>query len=109
MKQLGLSPSETALIYGTMPFLGAIVRPLIGALADKLHAHKVISMQTLSNLSTALRISTVVPILVYYVPFLLEIYLFAIRTIWHFRNSFILSNLFSLLICNTPEKWPCTE
>ncbi len=41
MKQLGLSPSETALIYGTMPFLGAIVRPLVGALADKLHAHKV--------------------------------------------------------------------
>ena len=45
MKQLGLSPSETALIYGTMPFLGAIVRPLIGAIADKLHAHKVIEVQ----------------------------------------------------------------
>ena len=41
MKQLGLSPSETALIYGSMPFLGAIVRPLVGAIADKLHAHKV--------------------------------------------------------------------
>ena len=41
MKQLGLSPSESALIYGTVPFLGAIVRPIIGALADKLHAHKV--------------------------------------------------------------------
>ena len=41
MKQLGLSPSESALIYGTVPFLGAIVRPIIGAVADKLHAHKV--------------------------------------------------------------------
>ena len=41
MKQLGLSPSESALIYGIVPFLGAIVRPIIGAIADKLHAHKV--------------------------------------------------------------------
>ena len=81
MKQLGLSPSETALIYGTMPFLGAIVRPLIGALADKLHAHKVINVQTLSNLSTALRISTMVPLLDYYVPFPFRNLFVAIRTI----------------------------
>ena len=40
MKQLGLTPSETALIYGSMPFLGALVRPIVGALADKLHQHK---------------------------------------------------------------------
>ncbi|ELU16920.1 hypothetical protein CAPTEDRAFT_195152 [Capitella teleta] len=44
MKQLGLSPSETAIIYGTMPFIGAFVRALVGALADKLQKHKLILM-----------------------------------------------------------------
>lgn len=44
MKQIGLSPSETAIIYGTMPFLGAFVRTFVGALADKLQKHQVILM-----------------------------------------------------------------
>ena len=41
MKQVGLSPTETALIYGLMPFIGALFRTLIGALVDKLCCHKV--------------------------------------------------------------------
>jgi nitrate/nitrite transporter NarK len=44
MKHIGLSPSETAIIYGVMPFLGAIVRPLFGAVADKLQKHKLVLM-----------------------------------------------------------------
>ena len=44
MKQLGLSPSETAIIYGLMPFLGALVRPVVGGIADKLHQHKAMLM-----------------------------------------------------------------
>ena len=44
MKQLGLSASEAAIIYGTMPFLGAFIRPVVGMIADKLHKHKVILM-----------------------------------------------------------------
>jgi len=42
MKQLGLSPSECAIIYGTMPFIDALLRPIIGALADKLQSHKAV-------------------------------------------------------------------
>ena len=44
MKQLGLSASETAIIYGAMPFLGAFVRPFVGMIADKFHKHKFILM-----------------------------------------------------------------
>ena len=35
-----MSASETAVIFGVMPFVGFLVRPLFGALADKLHRHK---------------------------------------------------------------------
>ncbi|KAL3880671.1 hypothetical protein ACJMK2_032893 [Sinanodonta woodiana] len=42
MKQLGLSSTETGIIYGVMPFLSFFVRPLFGAVADKFHKHKLI-------------------------------------------------------------------
>ncbi|KAK3099153.1 hypothetical protein FSP39_000211 [Pinctada imbricata] len=35
MRQLGLSQSETGVIYGIMPFIGFLVRPLIGAVSDR--------------------------------------------------------------------------
>ena len=41
MKQLGLSPAESAVIYGLMPFIGAVVRALLGALVDKFRCPKV--------------------------------------------------------------------
>ena len=41
MKQLGLSPAESAVIYGLMPFVGAVVRGLLGALVDKFRCPKV--------------------------------------------------------------------
>ena len=44
MRQLGLSPSECAIIYGINPFLAALVRPLYGLIADKLHQHRLVLM-----------------------------------------------------------------
>ena len=44
MKQLGLSSSETGILYGTMPFVGFFVRPIIGAMADHWHKHKLMLM-----------------------------------------------------------------
>lgn len=44
MKQLGLTPTETGIIYGVMPFIGFFVRPLFGALADKTQRHKFLLM-----------------------------------------------------------------
>ncbi|ELU16919.1 hypothetical protein CAPTEDRAFT_106629 [Capitella teleta] len=41
MKQIGLSAAESAIIYGTMPFLGAFMRMLVGGIADKLQKHQV--------------------------------------------------------------------
>ena len=40
MKQLGLTSNETGILYGAMPFIGFFVRPIIGALADHWHKHK---------------------------------------------------------------------
>ena len=40
MKQIGLSQSETGIIYGVMPIVGALVRPLLGVIADKAQKHK---------------------------------------------------------------------
>ena len=42
MKQLGLTSDETGVIYGVMPFLSFVVRPLVGALADRWLKHKVV-------------------------------------------------------------------
>ena len=42
LRQLGLSPSESSIIIGTMPFLSGFIRPLAGSLADKLRYHKLI-------------------------------------------------------------------
>ncbi|XP_052076346.1 major facilitator superfamily domain-containing protein 6-like isoform X2 [Mytilus californianus] len=42
MKQIGMTKSQTGIIYGLMPFVGFLVRPLFGALADKLQKHKLI-------------------------------------------------------------------
>jgi len=42
MKQIGLSTSNTGIIYGVMPFIGFLVRPLIGSVADKLRKHKLV-------------------------------------------------------------------
>ncbi|KAH9523321.1 hypothetical protein Btru_066384 [Bulinus truncatus] len=44
MMFLGLSSRETGIIYGTMPFIGFFIRPLIGALADKFKKHKLTLM-----------------------------------------------------------------
>lgn len=40
MKQIGLSSTQTGIIYGIMPFVGFLVRPIIGALLDKFQKHK---------------------------------------------------------------------
>lgn len=40
MKMLGLSPTETAIITGTVPIFTGILRTPISGLADKLNAHK---------------------------------------------------------------------
>ena len=42
MKQLGLTPTETGLIYGCMPFITFFVRPFIGGIADKTKKHKLV-------------------------------------------------------------------
>ena len=44
MKQLGLSSSETGILYGTMPFVGFFVRPIVGAMADRWHKHRLVLM-----------------------------------------------------------------
>ncbi|XP_060559763.1 major facilitator superfamily domain-containing protein 6-like [Ruditapes philippinarum] len=44
MKQLGLSSTEAGIIYGVMPFIAFFVRPLFGAVADKLRRHKLVLM-----------------------------------------------------------------
>ncbi|WAQ98168.1 MFD6A-like protein, partial [Mya arenaria] len=42
MRQLGLSATETGIIYGVMPFVAFFVRPLIGVLSDKIQNHKAV-------------------------------------------------------------------
>ena len=41
MRQLGLSESETGIIYGTMPFIGFLTKPLLGAVSDRTGKPKV--------------------------------------------------------------------
>lgn len=40
MKSLGLTSSEAGILYGVMPFLGFFIRPIIGAVSDRWHKHK---------------------------------------------------------------------
>ncbi|KAL8605194.1 hypothetical protein ACOMHN_031135 [Nucella lapillus] len=40
MKGLGLTSRETGVLYGSMPFLGFFIRPVIGAMADHWRRHK---------------------------------------------------------------------
>lgn len=40
MKEVGLTMSETGIIWGVMPFFGAIIRVVVGAIADKVQRHK---------------------------------------------------------------------
>ena len=42
MKELGLSSTETGIIYGVVPFIAFCTRPLIGAFADKIRHHKAV-------------------------------------------------------------------
>lgn len=42
MKQIGITESQAGLIYGLMPFVGFLVRPIFGAIADKFRFHKVL-------------------------------------------------------------------
>ena len=42
MKELGLSSTETGILYGLMPFISFFTRPLFGAVADKLRKHKLV-------------------------------------------------------------------
>ncbi len=44
MTQLGLSPGETSLIYGSLPFISAFTRIVMGTIADKLQGHRSILM-----------------------------------------------------------------
>ncbi len=44
MNQIGLTMSEIGIIYGTMPFVSAIMRTVIGGVADKFQKHKLILM-----------------------------------------------------------------
>ena len=44
MKQLGLSASEIAILYGLMPFLGFLIRPVIGLISDKFQKHTAVLM-----------------------------------------------------------------
>ncbi|XP_061163928.1 major facilitator superfamily domain-containing protein 6-like [Saccostrea echinata] len=40
MKQIGLSSTQTGIVYGIMPFVGFLIRPIIGIIADKFQKHK---------------------------------------------------------------------
>lgn len=40
MKQIGLTASETGLIYGVMPFIGFFTRPIFGYISDRWKKHK---------------------------------------------------------------------
>lgn len=40
MKKIGMTRSQAGIIYGLMPFVGFLVRPFFGAIADKFHRHK---------------------------------------------------------------------
>ena len=42
MKELGLSSTETGIIYGMVPFISFFTRPLIGAFADKIRHHQAV-------------------------------------------------------------------
>ncbi|OWF54933.1 major facilitator superfamily domain-containing protein 6-like protein A isoform X1 [Mizuhopecten yessoensis] len=42
MKHVGLTSREVGIIYGMMPFIGYLVRPIIGNLADRIQKHKLI-------------------------------------------------------------------
>ncbi|XP_013382612.1 major facilitator superfamily domain-containing protein 6 isoform X1 [Lingula anatina] len=42
MKHIGLTASESAIIYGVMPFLGFLIRPIWGVIADKFNKHKIV-------------------------------------------------------------------
>lgn len=41
MRQLGLNATETSIIYGVMPFVAFLVKPIVGSLVDKYRKHKV--------------------------------------------------------------------
>lgn len=40
MKQIGITESQAGITYGLMPFIGFLVRPIFGAVADKFKYHK---------------------------------------------------------------------
>ena len=61
MKQLGLTSNETGVIYGVMPFLSFVVRPLVGSLADRWMKHKVV-------LIVCTVLTTVLHLLIMFVP-----------------------------------------
>ena len=61
MKQLGLTSNETGVIYGAMPFLSFVVRPLVGSLADRWMKHKVV-------LIVCTLLTTVLHLLIMFVP-----------------------------------------
>ena len=44
MKMIGLSPSETALTFGVVSLVTAFSRTFVGGVADKLNAHKTVSV-----------------------------------------------------------------
>ncbi|XP_033743348.1 major facilitator superfamily domain-containing protein 6-like [Pecten maximus] len=44
MKQIGLTTSQTGVIYGVMPFIGFFTRPIFGYIADRWKKHKITLM-----------------------------------------------------------------
>ncbi|XP_013380200.1 major facilitator superfamily domain-containing protein 6 [Lingula anatina] len=46
MQHIGLSASESAIVYGSMPFISFFIKPLWCMLADKFHKHKLVLILT---------------------------------------------------------------
>lgn len=42
MKGIGLTASQTGIIYGVMPFVSFLVKPVFGLVADKFQQHRVV-------------------------------------------------------------------
>ncbi|XP_055346854.1 major facilitator superfamily domain-containing protein 6-like [Paramacrobiotus metropolitanus] len=61
MFHLGFNESEVGVIYGILPFIGLLSKPLGGIVADKLNAHRLV-------LVVALTIQAVFTFVVYYLP-----------------------------------------
>ncbi|OWA49992.1 hypothetical protein BV898_14523 [Hypsibius exemplaris] len=60
-RQLGFTDGELAVIYGLLPFVGLLSKPVVGIIADKLNAHRLV-------LLIALIVQGVFTFIVYFLP-----------------------------------------